>query len=225
MGGFKNQQLNQIAKNNIYEDMINFIFVSLEKMRENLLAENKNIKNDEEKIRTHLLEHYLKNEQFKEKYFDDLYLLFDAEVAEGYDLTSEEYIGRVDIKVYSINTIINPKDYYIIECKKIDGSSTLNRKFITEGICRFILNKPKYSSYNKKNIMLGFVVKNIDIEINTARINEIQSQIEDIHICEKLERLKKEKEEYYLYRNKYKCGDKKIELSHLFYNLSDVIDN
>lgn len=225
MGGFKNQQLNQIAKNNIYEDMINFIFISLEKMRENLLAENKNIKNDEEKIRTHLLEHYLKNEQFKEKYFDDLYLLFDAEVAEGYDLTSEEYIGRVDIKVYSINTIINPKDYYIIECKRIDGSSTLNRKFITEGICRFILNKPKYSSYNKKNIMLGFVVKNIDIEINTARINEIQSEIEDIHICEKLERLKKEKEEYYLYRNKYKCGDKKIELSHLFYNLSDVIDN
>lgn len=225
MGGFKNQQLNQIAKNNIYEDMINFIFVSLEKMRENLLAENKNIKNDEEKIRTHLLEHYLKNEQFKEKYFDDLYLLFNAEVAEGYDITSEEYIGRVDIKVYSINTIINPKDYYIIECKRIDGSSILNRKFITEGICRFILNKPKYSSYNKKNIMLGFVVKNIDIEINTARINEIQSEIEDIHICEKLERLKKEKEEYYLYRNKYKCGDKKIELSHLFYNLSDVIDN
>ena len=225
MGGFKNQRLNQIAKNNIYEDMINFIFISLEKMRENLLAENKNIKNDEEKIRTHLLEHYLKNEQFKEKYFDDLYLLFDAEVAEGYDLTSEEYIGRVDIKVSSINTIINPKDYYIIECKRIDGSSTLNRKFITEGICRFILNKPKYSSYNKKNIMLGFVVKNIDIEINTARINEIQSEIEDIHICEKLERLKKEKEEYYLYRNKYKCGDKKIELSHLFYNLSDVIDN
>ena len=225
MGGFKNQQLNQIAKNNIYEDMINFIFISLEKMRENLLAENKNIKNDEEKIRTHLLEHYLKNEQFKEKYFDDLYLLFDAEVAEGYDLTSEEYIGRVDIKVYSINTIINPKDYYIIECKRIDGSSTLNRKFITEGICRFILNKPKYSSYNKKNIMLGFVVKNIDIEINTARINEIQSEIEDIHICEKLERLKKEKEEYYLYRNKYKCVDKKIELSHLFYNLSDVINN
>ena len=225
MGGFKNQRLNQIAKNNIYEDMINFIFISLEKMRENLLAENKNIKNDEEKIRTHLLEHYLKNEQFKEKYFDDLYLLFDAEVAEGYDLTSEEYIGRVDIKVYSINTIINPKDYYIIECKRIDGSSTLNRKFITEGICRFILNKPKYSSYNKKNIMLGFVVKNIDIEINTARINEIQSEIEDIHICEELERLKKEKEEYYLYRNKYKCGDKKIELSHLFYNLSDVIDN
>ena len=77
MGGFKNQRLNQIAKNNIYEDMINFIFISLEKMRENLLAENKNIKNDEEKIRTHLLEHYLKNEQFKEKYFDDLYLLFE----------------------------------------------------------------------------------------------------------------------------------------------------
>lgn len=225
MGGFKNQQLNQIAKNNIYEDMINFIFIALEKMKENLLTENKNIKNDEEKIRTHLLEHYLKNEKFREKYFADLYLLFDAEVAEGYDLTSEEYIGRVDIKVYSINTIINPKDYHIIECKRIDGSSNLNKKFITEGVCRFILDKPKYSSYNKKNIMLGFVVKNINIKLNIEKIDEIQNQIEDIHICGNLERVNKEKEEYYLYRNKYICGDKKIELSHLFYDLSDVIDN
>lgn len=225
MGGFKNKQLNQIAKNNIYEDMINFIFIALEKMKENLLAENKNIKNDEEKIRTHLLEHYLKNEKFKEKYFVDLYLLFDAEVAEGYDLISEEYIGRVDIKVYSINTIINPKDYHIIECKRIDGSNNLNKKFITEGVCRFVLDKPKYSSYNKKNIMLGFVVKNINIELNINKINEIQNQIEDIHISENLERVNKEKEEYYLYRNKYICDDKEIELSHLFYDLSDVIDN
>lgn len=226
MGGFKNQKLNEIAKENIYENMINFIFISLEKMRENLLSENKAIKNDEEKIRTHLLENYLKNEKFKQKLnFSDLHLLFNAEVAEGYNKEKEEYNGRVDIKVYSINTILNPNDYYIIECKRIDGSNKLNEKFVTEGIYRFILDEPKYSSYNKKNVMLGFIVKNIDVNLNTYKIDDIQNKDDNIHISEKIQKCIKEKEEYYLYTNKYKCGNKEIKLSHIFYNLSDVIKN
>lgn len=228
-GGFKNKELNILFKKRTLEEIIEFVFLSMNHMKEICEKENIKIENKEEKIRTHLLENYLDNDNFRKNigYEVEVFpLRFEAEVPENYNPDTESYKGRVDIKVVGLNTFLkNKKDYYIIECKRIDGSSTLNRKFITEGICRFILNKPKYSSYNKKNIMLGFVVKNIDIEINTARINEIQSEIEDIHICEKLERLKKEKEEYYLYRNKYKCGDKKIELSHLFYNLSDVIDN
>ena len=206
--------------------MIKFIFISLEKMRENLLFENKSIKNDEEKIRTHLLENYLKNEQFKQKTnFSDLQLLFNAEVAEGYNKEKEEYNGRVDIKVFSINTILNPKDYFIIECKRVDGSNRLNEKYVTEGICRFVLNEPKYLSFNKKNIMLGFIVKDIDIDINTSKINCIQSKIEDIHISEEMYKCIGDKKEYYLYRNKYKCADKQIELSHIFYNLTDIISN
>lgn len=224
MGGFKNQQLNEIAKKNIFEDMIDFIFISLEQMRNDLLTKNKNIKNDEEKIRTHLIENYLNNTEFKKKiHFANLYLLFNAEALEGYNKENEEYIGRVDIKVFNINTILNKNDYYIIECKRVDGSNKLNENFVTEGICRFILDKPKYSSFNKKNIMLGFIVKNIDIEKNAYKINDIQSKNKYIHITEKIYRCQKERKEYYLYRNKYQCGDKQIELSHIFYNLSEII--
>lgn len=226
MRGFKNQQLNEIAKEKTFEDIIDFVFVSLEQMKNDLLLQNKKLKNKEEKIRTHLLEKYLNNTNFRQKVnFSNLYFLFEAEVAEGYDEENEEYIGRVDIKVMGINTVMSVgKDYYIIECKRLDGSKRLNNEFVTEGICRFILNKPKYSSFNQRNIMLGFIVKNIDVEKNVYEINDIQNKNENIHIIEEMNKYKKEKEEYYLYKNKYQCQDKQIELDHMFYNLFEIIE-
>ena len=182
MRGFKNQQLNEIAKKNIFEDIIDFVFVSLEQMKSDLVLQHKKLKNKEEEIRTHLLEQYLNNTEFKKKEkFDELYLIFNAEVAEGYNKEQEKYIGKVDIKVISFNTIMSGnKDYYIIECKRLDGSNRLNEEFVTEGICRFVLNKPKYSSFNQRNIMLGFIVKNIDVEKNAYKINDIQNKNENI---------------------------------------------
>ncbi len=225
MSGFKNVELNQILKKDIYEDMIDFIFVSLEQMKKDLLLQGEKLQNDENKIRTHLLENYLNNSEFRQKVnFEDLYLAFNAENVEGYNKESEEYIGRVDIKVYSFNTIIsNNKNYYIIECKRLDGSKQLNEKFVIEGICRFVLDKPKYSSFNNENIMLGFFVKNINIDLNTDEINKIQKENQEIHIIQEMHKCRKDKEEYYLYRSKYRCGYKQIELSHIFYNLYEVI--
>lgn len=227
MRGFKNQQLNEIAKEYIYEEMIDFIFVSLEQMKKDFILQDKKIKNNEEKIRTHLVENYLNNTEFKKNtQYKDLPLLFNSEVAEAYDKEKEEYKGRVDIKVISINTILsNHNDYYIIECKRLDGSSELNQKFVIEGICRFVLENPKYSSFNKRNIMLGFIVKNIDINMNTNKINDIQNNNENINIIEKLNKCQKLQEQYYLYKNKYKCEKNEIELSHMFYNLADIIKN
>lgn len=226
MRGFKNQQINEIARENIFEDIIDFIFVSLEQMKSDLLLKNKKLKNKEEEIRTHLLEHYLNDEKFRKKVnFDNFSLLFNAEVAEGYKEENEKYIGKVDIKVIGTNTIKTlGKDYYIIECKRLDGSSRLNKQFVTEGICRFVVDKPKYSSFNQRNIMLGFIVKNIDIEKNAYKINDIQNENKNIHIIEEMHKYKKEKEEYYLYKNKYQCQDKQIELSHIFYNLFEIIE-
>lgn len=225
MGGFKNIELNQLLKKDIFEDMIDFVFVSLEQMKKDLVLENKKLENKEEKIRTHLLENYLNNSKFKQKVnFEDLYLAFNAEVVEGYNEKNEEYIGRVDIKVETINTIIsNSKNYYIIECKRLDGSKQLNEKFVVEGICRFVLDKPKYSSFNNKNIMLGFIVKNIDIESNIYEINEIQKKNEKINIIQEIHKCIKDKDEYFLYRNKYRCENKQIELSHMFYNIYEII--
>lgn len=56
MSGFKDQQLNEIAKEKIFEDIIDFVFISLEHMKTDLLLQNKKLKNKEEEIRTHLLE-------------------------------------------------------------------------------------------------------------------------------------------------------------------------
>lgn len=226
MRGFKNQQLNEIAKEKTFEDIIDFVFVSLEQMKNDLLLQNKKLKNKEEKIRTHLLEKYLNDTNFRQKVnFGNLYFLFEAEVAEGYDKENEEYIGRIDIKVIGINTVMSVgKDYYIIECKRLDGSKKLNNEFVTEGICRFVLSKPKYSSFNQRNIMLGLIVKNIDVEKNVYKINDIQNKNENIHIIEEMNKYKKEKEEYYLYKNKYQCQDKQIELDHMFYNLFEIIE-
>lgn len=44
-----------------------------------------------------------------------------------------------------------------IECKRIDGTADLNKKYVKEGVARFVTQK--YSSYYGRNVMLGFVVK------------------------------------------------------------------
>jgi len=224
MSGFKNQLLNEIVKNNIFDYMVDFIFISLEQMKKDFVSKNIKIDNDEEKIRTCLLENYLNNQEFKSnKNFLDLSLLFNPEVPEGYNKKTEEYLGRVDIKVYSINTITNPKDYYIIECKRLDGSSRLNKNFVVEGICRFVSKNKKYSSFNNKNIMLGFVVRNMNIEDNVNKIDKIQNEKDNVQIIKNIRKIEKGKEDYYLYINRYKTNDEKIDLYHMFYNLADIV--
>lgn len=225
MSGFKNKTLNEIAKINMFEDMINFIFISLENMKNDLTYKNKKVKNNEEKIRNYLLENYLNNPTFKNNVdFSDLYLLFEKEVPEGYDAKENKYVGRVDIKVFSVNTLINnPKDYYIIECKRIDGSSILNREFVKEGIYRFILENPKYSSFHRKNIMLGFVVNDIDINENYNKIEDIQDNNNNTYIIEEKQKIEMKNKDFYLYRNKYTNIYEQIDLYHMFYKLCDVV--
>lgn len=224
MGGFKDKNLNNFAKQRIFDDMIKFIFVSLENMKNTYILQSKKIQNDEEKIRTHLVQNYLNNDIFRNRIgYGTLGLRFETEVPENYDKNEEEYIGRIDIRVISYNYFLNTQDYYSIECKRIDGTTRLNKLFIAEGVCRFVLENPKYSSFHNKNVMLGFVVKNIDIEKNARIIDEIQSENANIHMLGKMCKCNMEKQEYYLYRNKYECGDKQIELSHMFYNLAEII--
>ena len=176
-GGFKNKKLNSLFKKRTLEEIIEFMFLSMNYMKEICEKENIKIENKEEKIRTHLLENYLDNDNFRKNigYEVEVFpLRFEAEVPENYNPNTESYKGRVDIKVVGINTFFNKKDYYIIECKRIDGTETLNKAFVKEGICRFI--QEKYSSYNNENALLGFVTKDIDIISNTKKIDKIQKE-------------------------------------------------
>jgi hypothetical protein len=110
---------------------------------------------------------------------------FEPEVLENYIHGVPQ--GRVDLKVYNINEFRHRKRYFIIECKRIDGNPSLNRKYVTEGIMRFVGSPPKYTSYVKSNCMLGFLVRAVDIDKNVDSINRLlRSYSSDISVREYL---------------------------------------
>jgi hypothetical protein len=130
--------------------------------------------NDENTIRDMLLS-YLKNTKVRNEYC----------IIEGYrfDKEVDECEGRVDIKIVDINDFENHDAYYIIECKRVDGTNSLNHAYVEHGINRFITRyksskcKPYYSSYYGVNGMIGFVVKEIDIDKNMNKIGSFFNQI------------------------------------------------
>lgn len=220
MGGFQNQLLNQNFKQNFYDIIITALIRSCKIMIENCCSNKLNIPNHEEKIRTHLLENYLENEKIRCAIgLSDVKIRFLPEVLENYDADTNTYIGRTDIRVLSSNWLSNPNDYYIVECKRLDGTKSLNQKYVDEGICRFVGDTPKYSSYNNKNIMLGFVVKDIDCSVVISEITNIHNErIGDI-IDKDITPIVNSKD-YYLCESVY---TNQLSLSHIFYNVSSVI--
>lgn len=224
MSGFKDNELNTFVKKSIFNELIDFLFISLDNMKQEHIINKKKIQNNEEKIRTHLVKNYLNNEEFKKSIgYTTLMLFFDIEVPEKYEREEEKHLGRMDIRVITPNIFYNVKDYYNIECKRIDGSKRLNKLFVQEGICRFVLENPKYLSYNNKNVMLAFVVENIDIEKNVKQINQIQNENKDIKMLQELQRNDRGKKMHYLYESRYTNKKQQLELSHIFYDLSEIV--
>lgn len=131
--------------------------------------------NNENKIRDILLE-YLKNTKMRN----------EACIIEGYrfDKEVDECEGRVDIKIIDINDFENHHAYYVIECKRLDGSSRLNTAYDNDGIKRFTTSytssdcQPYYSSYYGVNGMIGFIVKKINIDQNITNIGDFFDTIE-----------------------------------------------
>lgn len=222
MGGFQNQLLNKDFQKNFYNIIITTLITSCRLMTEECCFNKINIQNHEEKIRTYLLENYLENEKIRCIIgISDVPIRFLPEVPENYDVNNNTYIGRTDIRVFSSNWLSNPKDYYIVECKRLDGTKSLNKKYVDEGIGRFVGDSPKYSSYNNQNIMLGFVVKEIDCLA-------VISAISDIHIkkigglIDKNITIIENSKDYYLCESVY---TNQLYLSHIFYDISSAISS
>lgn len=220
MSGFLDRSLNTAFKCGLYNLIVLTVRKSCELMAEECATGGKILDNHEEKIRNHLLENYLNNDQIRPQTgTESIPLRFLPEVPEHYDSSSDTYSGRTDIKVVSINWFANYSDYYTIECKRIDGTKPLSKKYVVEGICRFLGNPPLYPSYHNKNLMLAFLVKDVDPskildDISSAHREELHSKIiKDITIVET-------SSAYFFCESEYTSG---LLLGHLFYDFSTIV--
>lgn len=222
MAGFQNQLLNQNFKQRFYDTIITSLITGCKLMVEDCSKHHFIIENHEEKIRTHLLENYLENDKVRPVLgLEGVPVRFIPEASENYDKTTDTYIGRTDIRVVSSNWLKNRKDYYTVECKRIDGTQPLNKKYVDEGICRFTGETPKYTSFNGKNIMIGFFVKNIDPVVTIEAIAHIHERRISRIMLKNLTVLKNAKD-YCLCESSYVS---QLSLSHIFYNISSVVSS
>lgn len=129
------------------------------------------LRNDENEMRDKLHYDYLNNKNIRSQVRLNGYL-FNPETPS--DEKQGNKRGRTDFKVIiKSRTFDNPQEFFTIECKRIDGSTALNREYVINGIQRFIDNaQPLYQSYCRTNGLIGFIVNNADIVNNVAAINK-----------------------------------------------------
>lgn len=222
MSGFRKKALNDVIKNNIFNQISEYIVLCCETMSKELFCLGEKLPNDENKIRNYLLRNYLDKNSFRRDN-NMMMFRFEPEVPENYNEETLVDEGRVDIK------IINQKDSfndnaaaYFVECKRIDGKKQLNKKYVDNGIRRFVVSPPHYRSYYGKNFMLGFVVKSIDIEENVKKIELIQQSEDGIEIINGFK--KNDKKKLNVYDCKYSMDDEIIELRNIFADFSANVD-
>lgn len=201
------------------EQITGYIMEICELLVEDFTRKNKKLPNNENRIRSILLEEYLDNDIIRRNY-DMLDYSFTPETQENYD-GNGNYIGRADIRIKLKTDFDKHSAYYIIECKRIDGTEDLNKKYIEEGVVRFITQK--YSAYYGKNIMLGFVVKEINMSDNVKKIENLQDLNADVQGQGNFEMVCKQKN-CEMYKCIYQIESGELELRHIFSKLSSVVD-
>lgn len=216
MGGFRNETNNIAFENGLFNLIIVHLYQCSHKMMETCKATGNELYNHEDKITNRLVANHLN--------FNDLRLRFIPQSQETFIPDGDNYKGRCDIRVVSDDWFRNQNDYYLVECKRIDGGNYLNRQFVSEGISRFVVSSPKYPSYHKRNIMFGYVVKAIDIPDNTVKIDQLQGELLAGVLPGKFLLVSNESTEFYYYSCEYQSDTiDSIELAHLFYDFSSVI--
>ena len=219
MSGFKDSSLNFLVKQNYFEQIIMILLKSGD-----LILKNKvKIENHEEKITAHIVENYLKNNCVVDSSFP---FSFETECKENFNRNTNTYTGRADIRVSSSDCLFrkNPKDYYTIECKRIDGKANLNKNYVTEGVARFVVPPVKYESYHNKNIMFAYVVNKIDIKSNIIKIDTIHKRELSKFITKDISiNLSNPSNNCYIYESEYSSVSNTLELSHIFYDFHSIV--
>lgn len=216
MSGVLNKDILEALCRANFEKITNYILDICELVVEDYGKKQLKLPNDENKIRSIMLEEYLKKQKVS---YDMSNYRFDLEVPENY-AGNGHHIGRVDIRILLKSDYEKEDAYYIIECKRIDGTSDLNKKYVKEGVARFTTQK--YSSYYGRNIMLGFVVKKIDMSVNAQLIENIQNADLDKHMHGNFE-LVGNRSVTESYKCIYQIQSGEVELRHIFSDYSSIM--
>ena len=200
-----------------FEKIITYILAICNLVAEDYEKSQLRLPNDENKIRSIMLEEYMNK---KKKTYEMLDYRFEPEAQENY-AGNGQYLGRVDIRILLKNDFEKDDAYYIIECKRIDGSSNLNKKYVEDGVARFITEK--YSSYYGRNIMLGFVVKELDISSNTKLIEKIQNADSNQQMHGDFEFVDS-RGVTESYKCMYQIQSGEVELCHVFSDYSSIME-
>lgn len=222
MSGFKSSIMNRRLSQNILRNVLSKVFLCCEMMQKDCLAQKITIKNLEEDLRDYLFNNYLNKDDIMEQVGLNEFRFF-SEVPENYQNNKPK--GRTDLQVISMNMFKHRNRYFTIECKRIDGSKTLNRYYIENGVKRFVLPNPLYSSYYRTNCMFGFVVKNINIDSNAQKISKLQLEdYDDVKVKSSFCSSLISENHTYTYEAEYFVQDSSdILLFHIFYDFSQLI--
>ena len=217
MGGFRNDDLNMLFVRGVIDTIVAHLIKCSQKMRSDCVQNSNPLRNHEDKITNRLVAKYLNAEPNGFHY--------ERESPENFDEETDTYIGRTDIKVLPWSHFCGSEAYFVIECKRVDGSYALNRLYITEGVARFVEFPLKYPSYYNLNIMFGYIVKSIDIVENASKIDALQRcQLTGVS-ASAFVKLESENSRYFLFTCEYFTENtNRIELLHLFYDFADVME-
>lgn len=216
MSGMLNKDILKALYRANFEKITAYILDICELIVEDYERKQFKLPNDENKIRSIMLEEYMKTQKGIYGMSD---YRFELEVPENY-AGNGQHIGRVDIRILLKSDFEKEDAYYIIECKRIDGTADLNKKYVKEGVARFVTQK--YSSYYGKNIMLGFVVKKIDVSVNAKLIEEIQNAELDQYMHGDFQLVESEGVTE-SYKCMYQIPSGEVELRHIFSDYSSIM--
>lgn len=217
MGKFS-RKISEALRREDFERISDYMVESCERLSVDYKRQRKRMPNHENTIRNILLEDYLDDDVQRENYGMQEYR-FMPETQEHYD-GQGNYRGRADIRIV-LKTDFGKRDaYYLAECKRLDGSRNLNKEYVEEGIARFVSRK--YSAYYGQGIMLGFVVKIMDISKNTQDIEHLQNTNVNPGMHGKFSALDIRTSQE-IYRCVYQIREGELELRHVFADFSEVV--
>ena len=217
MGGFKNEAINIAFDNGVINIIVAHLIKCSKQMKTECIKNSNPLKNHEDRITDRFVAKYLNAEPNDFRY--------ELQSPENFDHDTDQHIGRTDIRVISSDYFkVSSQAYFVIECKRIDGTHDLNKKYINEGVARFISYPIKYSSYYKKNIMFGYVVQTLDISDNADQIDKLQSSLLNEVTTTKFVLKQTDNLQYYVYSCEYASTHiERIELNHLFFDFAEAI--